>query len=53
MLFNPFEEKFHLPAVLVKEHDLLGRQIEIIGIKDKASLQGRGYEATILLIRDG
>lgn len=39
MLFNPFEEKFHLPAVLVKEHDLLGRQIEIIGIKDKASLQ--------------
>lgn len=39
MLFYPFEEKFHLPAVLVKEHNLLGRQIEIIGIKDKASLQ--------------
>lgn len=41
MLFDPFEEKFHLPAVLVKEHDLPGRQIEIIGIKYKASLQVR------------
>lgn len=39
MLFDPFEEKFHLPAVLVEEHNLVGRQIEIIGIKDKASLQ--------------
>lgn len=39
MLFDPFEEKLHLPAILVKECNLFGRQIEIIGIKDKASLQ--------------
>ena len=24
MLLDPFKEKFHLPAILVKEHDLLG-----------------------------
>ncbi len=39
MLFDPFEEKLHLPSVLVKEHNLFGRQEEIICVKDKASLQ--------------
>lgn len=41
MLFYPLEEKLHLPAILVKEHNLLGRQKEIVGIEDKASLQVR------------
>lgn len=32
MLFDPFEEKFHLPAVAVKQCDVLGREIEVIGV---------------------
>lgn len=39
MLFYPFEEKFHLPSVLVKEYNLFGGQEEIICVKDKTSLQ--------------
>ena len=39
MLFDPFEEKLHLPSVLVKEDNLFGRQEEIICVKDETSLQ--------------
>ena len=39
VLFDPFEEKLHLPSVLVEEYNLFGSQEEIIGVKDKASLQ--------------
>lgn len=39
MLFDPFEEKFHLPSVLIKEYNLFGGQEEIICVKDKTSLQ--------------
>ena len=39
VLFDPFEEKLHLPSVLVKEHNLFGRQEEIICVKNKTSLQ--------------
>lgn len=39
VLFDPFEEKLHLPSVLVKEYNLFGRQEEIICVKDKTSLQ--------------
>ena len=41
VLFDPFEEKLHLPSVLVKEHNLFGRQEEIICVKNKTSLQVR------------
>lgn len=39
VLFYPFEEKLHLPSVLVKEYNLFGRQEEIVCVKDKTSLQ--------------
>lgn len=39
VLFDPFEEKFHLPSILVKEYNLFCGQEEIICIKDNASLQ--------------
>lgn len=41
MLFDPFEEKFHLPPVLVQVDNLFGGQEEIVGIKYKTSLQVR------------
>lgn len=39
VLFDPFEEKLHLPSVLVKEYNLIGRKEEIICVKDKTSFQ--------------
>lgn len=39
MLLNPFEEEFHLPAVLVQEDDLLGREVEVIGVEGKTPVE--------------
>lgn len=39
VLFDPFEEKLHLPSVLVKKYNLPGGQEEIICVKDKTSFQ--------------
>ncbi len=47
-----FEEKLHLPSVLVKEHNLFGRQEEIICVKTKLLFRS-GIYATIRLIREG
>ena len=52
VLFDPFEEKLHPPSVLVKEHNLFGRQEEIICVKKNFS-SGQGIYATIRLIREG
>ncbi len=52
VLFDPFEEKLHLPSVLVKEHNLFGRQEEIICVKTKLLFRS-GIYATIRLIREG
>lgn len=30
MLFNPFEEEFHLPAIAVKQRDVLDRKVEVV-----------------------
>ena len=35
VLLNPFEEQFHLPAVAVKQSDVLGREVEIVGVVNK------------------
>lgn len=32
MLLDPFEEKFHLPAVAVKQGNFLGREVEVVGV---------------------
>lgn len=39
MLFDPFEEKLHMPSILVQEYNLFSGQEEIVGIKYKAPLQ--------------
>lgn len=39
VLFDPFEEKLHLPSVLVEEYNLFCRQEEVVCVKDKTSLQ--------------
>src|SRR5450432_2552680 len=38
MLFDPFEEQFNFPAVLVKQRYLFGRQIKIICYEHKMLL---------------
>ena len=35
MLFDPFEEKFHLPAVAVKQGNVLACEIEVVGVVDE------------------
>ena len=39
VLLNPFEEEFDLPSVAIQECDILGREIEVIGVVGKGSLQ--------------
>lgn len=39
VLFNPLEKEFDLPPVLVKECDVLGRQIEVVRIVRERSLK--------------
>ena len=39
VLFNPLEKEFDLPPVLVKECDVLGRQIEVVRIVRERSLE--------------
>ena len=41
VLFDPFEEKFDLPATLVELRDGQGGDIEIVGQKDQAFVRGR------------
>ncbi len=35
MLFDPFEEELHLPAITVKKCDVLGRKVEVICVVDE------------------
>ena len=35
MLLDPFEEKFHLPAVSVKQGNVLACEIEVVGVVDE------------------
>ena len=37
MLFDPFEEEFHLPSVSVEQCDILGGKIKIVGVINKRS----------------
>ena len=39
MLLDPFEEKFHLPAIAVKQGNLLGREVEVVGVIHKGTPQ--------------
>ena len=32
VLLKPFEEQFLLPAVAVKQSDVLGREVEVVGV---------------------
>lgn len=41
VLFDPFEEEFNLPPVAVQKSDILGVDVEVIGIVCKDSLQLR------------
>ena len=36
MLLDPFEEQLHLPAVAVKKPDILGLEIEVVGVVNKS-----------------
>jgi hypothetical protein len=38
MLLDPFEEEFDLPAVLVKESDLVCTQVKVIGEENKSAI---------------
>lgn len=35
MLLYPLEEELHLPSVLIKEYDLLSREIEVVGVENE------------------
>lgn len=35
VLFNPFGKQFHLPAITIKQGDVLSREVEIVGIIDE------------------
>ena len=39
VLFNPLEEEFDLPSVLVKECDVLGRKVEVVRIIRKCPMK--------------
>ena len=39
MLFNPLEEKLHLPTVAVKQGNVLGREVEVVGVVDERLLK--------------
>ena len=39
MLLNPFEEQLHLPAVFVKQGDILSAEVEVVGVVDEASMK--------------
>ena len=41
VLFDPFEEELNLPSVAVQKSDILGVEVEVIGIVCKGSLQFR------------
>jgi len=36
MLFDPFEEKLDLPAVLIKQSNLFRRKLEVVGNEDES-----------------
>ena len=42
ILLGPFEEKFHLPAVAVKQGNVLGREVEVVGVVDERLLKVGG-----------
>lgn len=37
MLFDPFEEQFHLPAVSVEQCDILGGKVKVVGVVNKGT----------------
>lgn len=37
MLFDPFEEKFHLPPVTVEKRNVLGGKVEVVCVVDKGT----------------
>ena len=39
MLLNPLEEEFHLPAIAVEQCDILGREVEVVRVIDKGSVE--------------
>lgn len=39
ILLDPFEEKFYLPAVVVKQGDILGSGVEVVGKVDEILLK--------------
>ena len=41
VLLNPFEEELDLPSVAIQECDIPGREVEVIGVVGKGSLQFR------------
>lgn len=41
VLLNPFEEELDLPSVAIQECDIPGREVEVIGVIGKGSLQFR------------
>ena len=42
MLLDPFEEKLHLPAVAVKQSDVLSREIEVVGVVNERTSEVSG-----------
>ena len=42
VLFDPFEEELDLPSVAVQQSDILGIEVEVVGVVGKGSLQFRG-----------
>ena len=44
MLLDPFEKQLHLPAVTVKQCDILGLEIEVVGVINERSLEVSGVE---------
>ena len=42
MLLDPFEIEFHLPTVAVKQGDVLGCKVEVVGVVNKGSSEVRG-----------
>lgn len=39
VLFDPFEEEFHLPSVSIQKCDVFGRKVEVVGVVGKCPLQ--------------
>lgn len=42
VLFDPLEKEFHLPTVAVKQGNVLGREVEVVGVVDERVLKVGG-----------